>query len=57
MRGVYMIENIKYFKFSGKELSLCHKLRFSNVPISLQPNFVNLKYFKLRIRFDKIIFV
>ena len=29
-----------------KELSLCHKLKIL-LPISLQSNYVNLKYFKL----------
>ena len=37
---------IKPRSVSLKELSLCHKLKIL-LPISLQSNYVNLKYFKL----------
>ena len=40
-------------EFYIKKLSFCHKLGFSN-PISLQPNAVNLRYFKLWILFDSV---
>ena len=37
-----------------KELHLCHKLRFL-IPLSLQPNVVDLRYFKLWILLAKLI--
>ena len=37
-----------------KKLRFCHKLKFSIVSISLQPNRVNLGFFKLKF-FDKIV--
>ena len=36
-----------------KELSFCHKLKYS-YPISLQPNVVDHRYFKLLILLDQI---
>ena len=43
-------------KFNIKELSLCHKLWFSNF-YTLQPNVVDLRYFKLWILLHQIILV
>ena len=42
--------------FMWKEISLCHKLWFSN-PISLQPNVVERSYFKIWTLLDQIIIV
>ena len=42
-----------HFRNFIKELSLCHKLFFL-IPISLQPNVIDLRYFKLRILSNEI---
>ena len=48
MRRSYLVQNPD----TTKELSLCHKLWFSN-PISSQPIVVHYIYFKLGILFDQ----
>ena len=49
--------NCRKRRITGEVLSLCHKLRFSNSNTSMKPNLVDLRYFKLWILLNQIIWV
>ena len=52
--SVHLVGQTSYF--GVKELSLCHKLKYSNTYIFIKPDAINLWYFKLRL-FDQAEFI